>query len=106
MIREITSEELREVVFRNGKTIVQYFSPACESSKKLTDSYKKFSDEPAYRDISFYCVQASENPVAAKEIKDKKAPFISTYMNGLLIECRTVSTKDELKQLIDYLQSK
>ena len=103
-ILESNDDHLRHLIFEREKVIVKFIDEACLVCKQLAPSFTSFCSDPAYRDITFVRMSASENPVSSKEVKLTGTPFFATYRNGTLKECGVVSTKDEIKALLENLK--
>lgn len=96
-------EELRKLTQENSLIIVKYHTAKCPICERLVPVYKNLSEAKEYNEIKFVRMNADENPVAKLFVKDQSMPFVATYKNGLLIECRTVQTEDELKYMLNKL---
>lgn len=101
---ESNDKGLRQLIFEKEKVIVKYVDEACRVCEKLAPSFSRFSSSPAYSNVTFVRMHASENPVSSKEVKLTGTPFFATYCNGTLRECGVVATEGEIKSLLDKLQ--
>ncbi|RDV10687.1 thioredoxin [Pontibacter diazotrophicus] len=103
-IIECNDDHLRLLIFEKEKVIVKFIDPACEVCKQLAPSFTRFSSDPAYNDITFVRMNASENPVSSKEVRLTGTPFFATYRKGTLRDCGVVATEEEIKALLDSLK--
>ncbi|WP_161889709.1 thioredoxin family protein [Pontibacter russatus] len=103
-IAESNDEDLRQLIFEREKVIVKFVDEACAVCKQLAPSYARFAASPAYSDIAFVRMHASENPVSSQEVKLSGTPFFASYRNGTLRECGLVSNEAEMKILLDKLK--
>lgn len=103
-IIECNDDHLRQLIFKKEKVIVMFIDEACLVCKQLAPSYSKFSSEPAYSDITFVRMNASENPVSSQEVRLTGTPFFANYRKGILKECGVVATEEEIKVLLDNLK--
>ncbi|WP_439881087.1 thioredoxin family protein [Pontibacter sp. MBLB2868] len=93
-ITESNDNELRQLIFEKEKVIVKFVDEACNLCKALAPSFSSFSANPAYSDITFVRMNASENPVSSREVKMTGTPFFASYRNGTLVECGIVSSEE------------
>jgi len=97
-------DHLRQLIFEKEKVIVKFVDEACAVCKALAPTFTRFSSDPAYSDITFVRMHASENPVSSKEVQLTGTPFFASYRNGTLRECGLASSEDELKVMLDKLK--
>lgn len=103
-IVESNDEDLRQLIFEKEKVIVKFVDEACAVCKQLAPSFTKFASNPAYSDVTFVRMHASQNPVSSKEVKLTGTPFFASYRNGTLRECGLVTTEEEIKTLLNKLK--
>lgn len=103
-IIESNDDHLRRLIFEKEKVIVKFVDETCPVCKQLAPSFTNFSSDPAYNDITFVRMNASENPVSSQEVRLTGTPFFATYRKGTLKECGVVSTEEEIKALLDSLK--
>jgi thiol-disulfide isomerase/thioredoxin len=100
-----TDNDLRTLIFNNDSVIVKYVKEDCEYCRHLEPFYAQFSEDAMYRDIRFLKVDSGQNPVAQQEVGQKDMPFVSVYKKGLLIECGSVRTEEELRAMLQHLRN-
>lgn len=99
-----TDDGLRKLIFEHECVIVKYHSLNCPICERLVPVYENLSESEEYEGIIFVRMNANENPVAQLFVKEQTMPFTSVYKDGFLVECRTVQTERELKNILDKLK--
>ncbi|MFB9861649.1 thioredoxin family protein [Rufibacter immobilis] len=102
-IHTSSDNELRSIIFEKERVIVKFLDEDCEICKALAPSFKKFSENPTYQDITFLQMDASENPVSSKEVKLTGTPFFAIYFKGTLRDCGLLSTEEKVRKYLDRL---
>jgi hypothetical protein len=103
-VKETSDENLIFELLENELVILKYITDACgEICVKLRVVYEDLSKEEKYESITFLLINADDNPIAKKQIEERKQPIMNIYNCGSLIECRTVDTKDKIEMLLDKL---
>ncbi|MDX5346584.1 MAG: thioredoxin family protein [Hymenobacteraceae bacterium] len=102
-IQESNDEELRRIIYDKDKVIVKFFAEDCEVCRVLEQPFRKLSSNPAYKNITFLRMDASENPVSSKEVSLSGTPFFATYNKGTLVECGLLSEEKDIKEMLDRL---
>ncbi|WP_207434115.1 thioredoxin family protein [Sabulibacter ruber] len=104
MAIQISSDnELRSIIFQRERVIVKFIDEDCEICKLLAPSFKQFSEDPKYKDVTFLQMDASENPVSSQEVKLTGTPFFAMYFKGTLRHCSLLSSEDEVRKMLDRL---
>ena len=103
-IVNINDDELRQQIFENSCVIVKYHTENCPICKQLTPVYERLSEDPQYKGIEFIRMNADENPVAKMFVKEQNIPFVAIYKDGLLLECRTLETEEQLRSILNRLK--
>jgi thioredoxin 1 len=103
-VTQTTDALLLVEIADNDCVILKYHTDECgEPCNQLVPVYHKLSDETRYKDIQFLQINADSNPVAKRFILDKKAPIITIYFKGRLLESKTVNTEEEMENLLQLL---
>lgn len=93
-----------KILQRHPNVVIKYHSEiACPVCVTLLPVYIRLSQKAEYSEITFVRMDADENPVAQKLIKDNKLPFLAVYKGGLLVECGTVKSGKEIEDMINNL---
>ena len=84
--------------------ILKYHTDECGiNCMKLIPVYERLSEETKYKSIVFLRINADSNPVAKTFILNKKAPIVTIYHKGRLVESRSVTNETEMTQLLNLL---
>lgn len=102
-IKQANDQDLRQGLYSNELVIVKYITPDCTMCAELESAYADLSEDEKYKTITFLRIDANQNPVAHREVGQKKMPFISIYRNALLLECATVNDEQGIKDLLNKL---
>ncbi|RNI28890.1 thioredoxin [Rufibacter latericius] len=104
MAIQISSDnELRSIIFEKERVIVKFIDENCLICKALAPSFKQFSEDPAYKDITFLQMDASENPVSSKEVKLTGTPFFAIYYKSTLRDCALLSSENDVRDFLEQL---
>jgi thioredoxin 1 len=104
-IRTSSDSELRSLIFESERVIVKFIDENCQVCKLLAPSFRQFSSDPAYQEITFLQMDAAENPVSSQEVKLTGTPFFAIYYKATLRKCGLLSSEDEVKRYLDLLVS-
>ncbi|HEX8517202.1 MAG TPA: thioredoxin domain-containing protein [Bacteroidia bacterium] len=102
-VKESSDNHLRKLGFNDKLTIVKYDNDTCAYCKQLEEPYEKLSNSAEFCEVLFLRIKASENPVARHEVELKKMPFISIYIQGLLIDCGCVRSEKGITRFLEKL---
>ena len=103
-VKQTTDIDLLVETAENQCVILKYHTDECgEPCTSLIPIFEKLSDDPKYRDIVFLRINADNNPVAKHFILNKKAPIVTIYYNGRLLESRTANNRQEMVKLLEIL---
>jgi thiol-disulfide isomerase/thioredoxin len=103
-VNQTTDTELLVETAKNPCVILKYHTDECgEPCNKLIPIFENLSEQAKYHQIVFLRINAENNPVAKNYILNKKAPIVTIYHNGRLLESRSAKDKDEMVQLLDML---
>ena len=103
-VSKTTDIDLLVETAKNPCVILKYHTDECgEPCNKLIPVYERLSNQPKYSQIVFLHINADNNPVAKNFILNKKAPIVTIYHNGRLLESRSANTQDEMVQMLDML---
>lgn len=102
-IKQANDQDLRQGLYSNQMVIVKYITPDCTICSKLESVYADLSENEKYSNITFLRIDANQNPVAHREVGQKKMPFFSIYRNALLLECATINNENGITDLLNKL---
>ncbi|WP_242919950.1 protein disulfide isomerase family protein [Pontibacter liquoris] len=103
VVDKMTDDDLRSIIYKYDHVIVKFVDAQCPICKELEPTYRKLAESPAYKDVRFLRMQASENPVSSRQVRLTGTPFIATYYKGLLQACGLVKTAGELEEMLQDL---
>lgn len=75
----------------------------CAVCRELLPVFERLSQQTEYEEIAFVRMDSQNNPVALKFVNERKLPFVAIFQNGLLIECKSVTSEQDLLNLLDQL---
>ena len=105
-VKHTTDADLLFEVATHERVILKYFSETCGGPCfRLLPLYEMLSRNEKYNNIAFYRINADFNPVALKLILARKQPLMAIYHKGMLIDCKTIDSEDEIVGLIEKLSS-
>lgn len=99
-ILDTHDEVLRRLTHERQKVFAKFTSDNCPTCEQLTKPFIRLSDDPAFENILFVRLNSEENPVAKQMMQEKVAPFFVSYCQGQLLECDTLFTEEEVKNMI------
>ncbi len=102
-VTDINDDKLRKLIFEKDRVIVKFTDINCPVCKQLSPSFRKFSTEPQYANITFARMSAHENPVSSQEVKLTGTPFFATYLHGTIQECGIVDTEEGIRAMLTRL---
>lgn len=102
-ITNATDADLRQLVYKREHVIVKFIDKECEICKELAPSFEELAELPQYKDVLFLRMDAKENPVSLQEVRYSRSPFMATYKKGVLLDCGSVSTQEEITDLLSRL---
>ena len=103
-VRETSDENLIIELLLNERVILKYQTDSCgKICEDLKEIFIATSSDKDYKDITFLRINADNNPIARKHIEKRKQPIMNIYLKGMLLECRTVGTKEKMQELLDKL---
>ena len=102
-VHETNDAQLPNFICKHAQVIVKFTAEDCPVCKELAPAYQELSEQERYRDIIFLKLDAEENPVTSKEVKQNGTPFIATYRNGVLKNYKLVSGENDIVIMLDEL---
>ena len=102
-VLETNDAGLPNYVCRHTQVIVKFTADDCPVCKALSPTYQELSEQERYRDIIFLRLDAEENPIACKEVKQNGTPFMVTYRNGSLVSHKLATQKDDIVNMLENL---
>ena len=91
------------LLFEHPVVTAFYHSNTCPICLRLLPKFKALSANTIYENMVFVAIEEESDPDSKSVVTQRKVPFISTYTKGLLIECKTVGTVQEMIDMINQL---
>lgn len=104
-VHDTNDEGLRRLTYEHLKVFAKFTSEGCATCELLAPPFTKFADDPEYQPILFLRLNSDENPVAKKLMQERVAPFFVSYCQGQLLECDSLTTEEQVKQMLDRLRA-
>lgn len=101
---DATDESLRHLTHEHLKVFAKFTSENCDICERLAPPFAKFADQQPFEHILFLRLNSDENPVAKKMMQEKIAPFFVSYCQGRILECDTLTTEQEVRDMLQRLR--
>lgn len=102
-ITDTNDEGLRTLIHDFPKVIAKFTSANCDICELLGPPFEKFSYNAAYQSVAFLRLDSDQNPVAKKMMDERVAPFFVTYYKGRMVECDTLKTEEQVRDMLNRL---
>ena len=102
-MKELTEDNLAEVISGNETVVVQYMASWCGNCRVMKPKFKKLAGEN--EDAVFLLVDAEKNPNSRKLAKVDNLPTFATFKNGALVNQVQTNKFELLKDLVDEVTS-
>jgi thiol-disulfide isomerase/thioredoxin len=102
---DTNDEGLRTLIHDYPRVLAQFTADNCPVCDLLAPPFIRFALEAEYQNTLFLRLDVSENPVARKMMDTRVAPFFVAYCRGRLTECDTLFTEEQVKAMLQGLQT-
>ncbi|UZH55454.1 thioredoxin family protein [Salinimicrobium tongyeongense] len=102
-MRELTEDNLAEVVAENDTVVVQYMAGWCGNCRVMKPKFKKLAAEN--ENATFLLVDAEKNPESRKMAKVDNLPTFATFKNGAFVNQVQTNKFELLKDLVNEVTS-
>ena len=102
-MRELTDDNLAEVIADNETVVVQYMAGWCGNCRLMKPKFKKLATEN--ENATFLLVDAEKNPESRKLAKVDNLPTFAAFRNGQLVDQVQTNKFELLKGLVDEVTS-
>jgi thiol-disulfide isomerase/thioredoxin len=102
-MRELTEDNLAEVVADNETVVVQYMAGWCGNCRVMKPKFKKLAAEN--ENATFLLVDAEKNPESRKMAKVDNLPTFATFKNGAFVNQVQTNKFELLKDLVNEITS-
>ncbi|WP_424495365.1 thioredoxin family protein [Salinimicrobium sp. GXAS 041] len=103
MMKELTDDNLAELIADNETVVVQYMAGWCGNCRLMKPKFKKLAAEN--EDATFLLVDAEKNPESRKLAKVDNLPTFAAFKNGQLVNQVQTNKFELLKGLVDEVTS-
>lgn len=102
-MKELTEDNLAEIVSENDTVVVQYMAGWCGNCRIMKPKFKKLAAE--HENATFLLVDAEKNPESRKLAKVDNLPTFAAFKNGKLVDQVQTNKFELLKGLVDEVTS-
>lgn len=104
-VHDTDDEGLRHLTHDHLKVFAKFTSSDCEICELLAPPFAQLADDAEYASIVFLRLDSDQNPVAKKLMQERVAPFFVSYCQGQLLECDSLTTEEQVRQMLDRLRA-
>lgn len=97
------TNNFKEEIENNSKTVVKYYADWCGSCKLISPKFKRLSNDERFSSVHFVEVNAEQNEEARKMAGVDNLPFFAVFKDGELLEGTATSKEDGILKLLDKL---
>lgn len=102
-MKDLTSDNLNEVVSSNKNVIVQYGAAWCGACRVTKPKFSALNDE--FSDVEFYYVDAEKYPDSRSLAKVDNLPTFAGFKDGKLVGQSTGTNIDKIKGILNEITS-
>ena len=99
MLKELSQDNLSEIVTSNKTVIVQYSAGWCGNCRIMKPKFKKLSSEN--QEIVFVLADAEKFPESRKLADVSNLPTFATFVNGKIVNQTQTNKFEVLKDLVN-----
>ena len=103
MLRELTEDNLGELVSRESRVLVQYSAGWCGNCRIMKPKFRKMSGE--FEKVSFVIVDAEKFPDSRKLAEVDNLPTFAAFRDGALVNQVQTNKAEVLKEFVDEAAS-
>ena len=100
MIRELTQDNLTEIIADNPKVIVQYSATWCGNCRIMKPKFKKLASEN--KEAIFLIVDSEKFPESRKLAKVDNLPTFAVFADGKFLDQIQTNKFEVLKNFLGY----
>lgn len=102
-MKELTQDNLQEVLSSNSKVIVQYGATWCGACRVTKPKFSALNDE--YQDVEFYYVDAEKYPNSRSHAEVNNLPTFAGFKDGQLVGQSMGTNIDKIKGILNEITS-
>lgn len=99
MVKELTEDNLKDIIDNNEKVAVQYSASWCGNCRIMKPKFKKLASEN--EDTHFVIVNAEKFPESRKMATVDNLPTFAMFKEGKLVDQVQTNKSDVLNDLFD-----
>ena len=107
MIHSLNDSNLEDVLTKNNKVIIKFYADWCGICKAFSPEFKRMVQEQEEQssDITFFEVNAPDNPKTRLLAGVYSLPFFASFENGKLVNKVASADKKVISNLFSELNS-
>lgn len=98
-MKELTADNLAEIVASNETVVVQYMATWCGNCRVMKPKFKKLAGEN--ENVTFLLIDAEKYPDSRKLAKVDNLPTFASFKNGSLVNQVQTNKFELLKDLVN-----
>ena len=102
-MKELTQDNLQEIINSNKSVMVQYGASWCGMCKVVKPKFKRLADENP--EVEFYYVDAEQFPQSRELADIQNLPTIAGFKDGKLVKQLATSKEEAIKEIINETAS-
>ncbi len=100
-MKELESDNLKEIISSNPKVVVQFGAAWCGNCKMIKPKFKRLADEVS--EVEFYYVDAEKFPESRGLGNVQNLPAFATFLNGELKGTAMGTKIENVKEIVDEI---
>lgn len=100
-MKELTSDNLDQVLAENKKVVVQYGAAWCGACRVVKPQLSRLAND--YEDIAFYYVDAETYPNSRSFAKVDNLPTFATFVDGKLVSQAMGTNFEKVKGIVNEI---
>lgn len=100
-MKELTQDNLNEIIKTNKKVIVQYGATWCGMCKIIKPKFSKLSDDTP--EVEFYYVDAEKFPQSRELAQIENLPTFASFSNGVLVKQAASSKVEAIQEVLNEI---
>ncbi|GAA5027649.1 thiol reductase thioredoxin [Marivirga lumbricoides] len=104
MIQQANDQNLEEILKNNENIIIKFQADWCGICKAIAPEFEKIAEQNS-ENVSFFEINAPDNPKARMLAGVYSLPFFASFKNGELVEKMATSDKKKILSMIKEVES-
>ena len=94
-------EVLRKILYEYPVSVVFNYTENNLKSRELMPVFNQLAENKAFKNAAFVAIDVDKEFISQGIPLTRNVPFISIYKRGLLVECRSFDTKENLIEILN-----